>query len=249
MNTMKVCSPSRVAHNGSGYDLSHKEAGQMFEHSGKSGANAQSLNRPAQDGGSITFKGGFIRSVKNNGLATAIAQNNHFKKMIEFVDKKEATFSAFVNLGLLTALKPMLTLAMPAAEGRDKVSVASKEIVGGLVAFGLANVLTWPIEVGIIKISDNPAKYITNNQTLLKKFQNSDFKKTFTTIYKNSPEMVNACLKGALTVALMPPVIALIDKIRSKKAPPKPVKLEDLVISEKLSPISSISTLSTKGVI
>lgn len=240
---MEVCFSSRIVHNRSGYDLSNKTAGQMNEHIGKSSANAQSLSRPAQSGGSITFKG--IRSDK---LLARIAGSKGFASALEFVDKKEAMFGAIVNLGLLTTIKPMLTLMMPAAEGKDKVSVASKEIVGGLVSFGLAWTITKPIEIGIIKITENPVKYVTNNEVLLKRLEDADFAKTFSTIYKNSPEIVNACLKGTLTVLFMPAVIAIMDKIRSKKTPPKKIKQEDLFISAKLGQAGIVSNSDTKGV-
>ncbi len=219
----------------------------MIKHNGKSSANAQSSDRPAQHSGSITFTGNFLSTIRAKGLAVALAENRNFEKMLDFVDKKEATFGAIVNLGLLTTVKPMLTLVMPAAEGKDKVSVASKEIVGGLVSFGLANLITSPLEIGVIKVTKNPAKYVGSNNLLLKRLRETNFASTFATIYKNSPEVVNACLKGALTVAFMPPVIALIDKLRNKKKPPKVIKPEDLFISEKLRRTNGPSGVNLKG--
>lgn len=188
----------------------------------KNNTSIENLNRPAvQDrekstSGSVAFRGIPDKLVK-------FVENPKFNKVIQNVINNEAMYSAFVTLVLVSTLRPVLTLLMPVADGKDKVTVASKEVVSGVVGFGLATLIANPISKGVEKFLKTPAKFITDNNELIKKVgkqtteEGHHYVDTFKSFFKNMPDMANGMIKAGITIALMPFVIKIIDKIRGDK--------------------------------
>lgn len=157
---------------------------------------------------------------KIEGKLLGLVKKEGFNKAAGYVLEHEAMFSALVSLGLVSTIRPFVSLAMPVADDKDKVAIAAKDFVSGIVGYVLATLILKPINVGVIKVTKNPSKYIKNDTDLVKKLtQDADYKEAFKSFWKNIPDTVVAPTKGVITVALMPFVISAIDHLRRNKKP------------------------------
>lgn len=255
---MKINFSSGSIDNWGDHSLRRKKGGGVNDPRQNIGAGAQNFDRPAsQNGisGSVCFKGGIVSAVQKIGedaantiklsdkIATKIATSEKFNKVAKYVLHNEAMFSALVSLGLVSTIRPIFTMMMPVADGKDKVAVASKEIVGGVVGYGLATLIAKPVNVAVIKLTKNPNKYIKNDNPLVKKLATDDaYLKMFTSFWKNIPEMGMSVIKGAITVALMPFVIKAIDYVRDKNKKPAVISTSDKVINYNIYQLSNKET-------
>lgn len=214
----------------------------------KINTNTQIFNEPAANSnacGFVAFRGNIdgaakkgIKELSNTSIAAKIAapfkklgksiegkllncvKKEGFNKAAGYVLEHEAMFSALVSLGLVSTIRPFVSLAMPVADDKDKVAIAAKDFVSGIVGYVLASLILKPINVGVIKVTKNPAKYIKNDADLVKKItKDADYKEAFKSFWKNIPDAIVAPTKGVVTVALMPFVISAIDHLRRNKKP------------------------------
>ncbi len=215
--------------------------------SNKITTNTSRPTRVHNTSGSVTFKGlGGILS-KASKAASGISdklyklvESKKFNRVIEYVFKNEAMFAAVMSLGLGATIKPILTIMMPGAEQKDKVSIAAKHIVSAVVGYALSWLVLKPIGVGVTKITKNPAKYLKHNQEFLDKLltkttkegskEATSYSDAFDAFWKNCADSVISPMKAALCVIFTPMVTNILNSGKNKKAKETEEIEHDLVL-------------------
>ncbi|MBR1977497.1 hypothetical protein IKA15_04380 [bacterium] len=228
-----------------------KDKSELINHrehrSNKITINASRPTRVHNTSGSVTFKGlgGILpKAGKEAGKISdklyKLVESKKFNNVIEYVFKNEAMFAAVMSLGLGATIKPILTIAMPGAEQKDKVSIAAKHIVSAVVGYALSWLVLKPIGVGVTKITKNPAKYLKHNQEFLDKLVSKTSKEgskgatsysdAFDAFWKNCADSVISPAKAALCVIFTPMVTNILNSGKNKKAQETKELEHDLVL-------------------
>ncbi len=266
-------SPLRFPEHTSEHKIEHKsehitknrsEQVSFREHkSNKVTINTSRPTRVHNTSGSVTFKGLGAALPKVAKAASGmtdklykLVESKKFNNIIEYVFKNEAMFAALMSLGLGATVKPILTIAMPGADKKDKVAIASKHIVGALTGYALSWLVLKPIGVGVTKVIKNPAKYLKHNQEFLDKLLDKSAKETskgattysdsFEAFWKNCADSAISPVKAALTVVFSPFVTNLLNSGKNKKAKEAKELEHDLVLlkdfdANKISEFSAIT--------
>ncbi len=229
-----------------------KEKSELINHSREHKSNKVTINtsRPTRvhnTSGSVTFKGLGGILPKAGKAASGISdklyklvESKKFNRVIEYVFKNEAMFAAVMSLGLGATIKPILTIMMPGAEQKDKVSIAAKHIVSAVVGYALSWLVLKPIGVGVTKITKNPAKYLKHNQEFLDKLltkttkegskEATSYSDAFDAFWKNCADSVISPMKAALCVVFTPMVTNILNSGKNKKAQEAKELEHDLVL-------------------
>ena len=187
----------------------------MHESEIKKDINTDRPTTRVNTSGSVCFKG-------LGNFAEKIAKSKKFNEAATYVLNNEAMFQAITVLGLGMTVKPALTMIMPGAGKKDKTAIAAKNIVSAVVSYALASLIMKPVNTAVIKLTNNPAKYIKNDPDLIKKLSSdvaSDkkFKDAFTAFWKNIPDCAISPIKASLCVIFTPVVINLLSRGKKKK--------------------------------
>ncbi len=210
--------------------LNHRE-----HRNNKETINTSRPTRVQNTSGSVTFKGlGSVlpKAAKNGGKVSdffcKIVKSKKFNVAARCALEKEAMFAAFTTLVLGATIKPILTILMPGAEQKDKVSIASKHIVSAVVGYALSWLVLKPIGVGVTKITKNPAKYLKHNQEFLDKLldkttkeaakDSTSYSDAFEAFWKNCADSAISPMKAALCVVFTPMVTNVLNSGKNKKA-------------------------------
>ena len=215
--------------------------------SNKTTINTSRPTRVHNTSGSVTFKGlGGIGPKAGKAAAKVtdklfkLVESKKFNNIIEYVFKNEAMFAAIMSLGLGATIKPILTIMMPGAEQKDKVSIAAKHIVSAVIGYALSWLVLKPIGVGVTKITKNPAKYLKHNQEFLDKLltkttkesskEATSYSDAFEAFWKNCADSVISPMKAALCVIFTPMVTNILNSGKNKKAEETKAIEHDLVL-------------------
>lgn len=221
--------------------LNHRE-----HRNNKETINTSRPTRVHNTSGSVTFKGlGSVlpKASKATGAVSdgllKLVKSQKFNGWLKFALEQEALISAIITLGLGATIKPILTIMMPGAEHKDKVSIAAKHIVSAVVGFALSWLVLKPIGVGVTKITKNPAKYLKHNQEFLDKLLakgskdaakgTTSYGDAFEAFWKNCADSAISPMKAALCVILTPMVTNVLNSGKNKKAQESKELEHDLV--------------------
>lgn len=210
--------------------LNHRE-----HRNNKKTINTSRPTRVHNTSGSVTFKGlgSVLPKAAKDGAKFSdkfykLVESQKFNKILKSVFKNEAMFAAFMSLGLGATIKPILTIMMPGADKKDKVSIASKHIVSAVVGYALSWLVLKPIGVGVTKITKNPAKYLKHNQEFLDKLVSkgtaeaskgtTSYSDAFEAFWKNCADSAISPIKAALCVIFTPMVTNVLNSGKNKKA-------------------------------
>ncbi len=136
-------------------------------------------------------------------------------KTLEYASDNGAVLGAAVAAFTSVILRPATILALPNVEKENKQYACTKSIASSLLGYGILYAVTKPLSSGLKKISKEPAKYLTENTMRRltdtgKSLTSSKKYMLATKTFSMGSDFAFAIPKAILTVALIPPIMALI---------------------------------------
>ena len=137
-----------------------------------------------------------------------------FNKTFLYASDNGAVLGAAVAAVTSVILRPIAILSLPNVEKENKQYACTKSIASSLLGYGLLYSVTKPLAAGLKKINANPEKYL--NKETIKRLTDSgknllSSKKYMlaTKTFTMGSDFAFAIPKAMLTVALIPPIMAL----------------------------------------
>jgi len=156
-----------------------------------------------------------------NGAA-AKTSNTILDKLNSLCNKHTVIAQNLVALVLAGVFRPVAIMSLPGKKNKkDKQYASGHSIASGLIGFGFASVIMYPLGKAVSKIKDsikeaskNPTKYLTEKSkeiykvANLKDLENSRTFENVTRIIDMAPDVfIFGVLKAMLTIALIPPIL------------------------------------------
>ncbi len=150
--------------------------------------------------GRLSFKGA---AEAGSGLINKMLKNPWTKWFINMAGEKQILFDAVFNLGITCGIRPLAIMCMPADDKKKNRMAAAHSIASGVIALGLAILVTTPLRGALGKLAKNPSKYM-NKETVEYFFGN---KRMVETVYtKGLVETLVMIPRAILTIALIPQI-------------------------------------------
>ena len=135
-------------------------------------------------------------------------------KTFLYASDNGAVLGAAIAAVTSVILRPIAILSLPNVEKENKQYACTKSIASSLLGYGLLYSVTKPLAAGLKKINANPEKYL-NKETIKRltdKGKNLLSSKKYmlaTKTFTMGSDFAFAIPKAMLTVALIPPIMAL----------------------------------------
>ena len=173
----------------------------------------------------ISF-GGFNFSKGVEKLGTKLGKSARFQRMAERAEDFGPVVEAAIVMGITCLIRPLVVLAMPTTEGKDKETIAVKSIAGGLVGF-VFTLSLFPLCLATKRVFENPSKYIRDRKLVEKLSQkvrpdnakSPTYKDVMKGLYNKGPDILIAKFKSMATIGIMPFLIATLfpSTVKGKK--------------------------------
>ena len=155
----------------------------------------------------------------------SIYNSKIFKKGLKFAAENGALFAASASL-VFSTIRPIVILATPNTDNKNKQYASTKSIASTLVGYLLMFAASKPVARAVKNIDENPELYLktstVKNLKAAEKSLLSSKKYAFATqLFKLGLGFLIAAQKSILTCALIPPIM-------SKLFPDKHVKPEEI---------------------
>lgn len=180
-----------------------------------------------------------------NGAA-AKTSNTLLDKLNNLCNKHTVIAQNLVALVLAGVFRPIAIMSLPGKKNKkDKQYASGHSIASGLIGFGFASIIMYPLGKAVSKIkksveeaSKNPTKYLSDKAkeiykvTNLKDLENSRTFENVTRILDMALDVfVFGVLKARLTIALIPPILYYgfgLEKSKKPEAKPsEPAKVDN----------------------
>lgn len=152
-----------------------------------------------------------------------ILNNKFLKSTLEFAANEGTLFAATTTLVLSSTVRPLVILAAPNTNKKDKQVACAKSLTSTLNGYLITFLLSKPLSRSISKIDEKPSKFlnkktISNLQEYSKPLTESKSYQMATQLFKLGLGAFIAAPKAILTAFLTPDVLKLIeDKDKNSK--------------------------------
>lgn len=157
-----------------------------------------------------------------NQQAAVKVSETMLDKINKLCDRHTVIAQNLVALVLAGVFRPIAIMSLPGKKNKkDKQYASGHSIASGVIGFGFASVIMYPLGKAVSKIkesikaaSKNPTKYLTDKSKEiykvkdLKELANSRTFEKVTRILDMAPDVfIFGIAKAALTIALIPPIL------------------------------------------
>ena len=217
--------------------ITHSLCIPKFKYSGSSSGEGASLNK-RKEYSSATVNNNIGTSVNKpanvsfSGFLNAekLSSSNMFKKFLIMAADSQAVFNAFFAIGLTCILRPASIMALPTDKKNkdDKKYAAAHSIASGVIGYLISLAIFKPISDAVLKVKENPAKYITKLGTKFNK-NNKPIMDAASTYLNMLPEAIFAPPRAVVTIALIPIILKHVFgwEKKKKEEPKKEIPLTE----------------------
>ncbi len=199
--------------------------------------SANIKRRPASN---VSFGGSVISEAPE--WANKLVKKPWFDKAVDKSGGMAAIVESVFTLMLVSIARPLATLAMPAAEDKDKEMLAAKNVVSGVIGFALALLFFAPLSKATKKILDNPGRYIKKSPELVEKLTktkdvtdeaqymaNSKFRDHYRTVFSKGADVLVSPLKSAIIIGSTPLILKWMFPHKDKNGKKEKINLVDVL--------------------
>lgn len=162
------------------------------------------------------------QTVNNNQNFKGLYNNKLVLNSLEKIAEHPATFIAATSFLTASVVRPVAIMSSPGVDKENKKYAIANSLASAVSKFALAEAVALPVEKAIQKIEKEPEKFLTPKTVEKLKAGTDNLLKSkkynsVSQLLKLSPGLLTAIPKTMITVALIPVLMNLIFKNKTKR--------------------------------